>query len=156
MLAAVAALFSISALPTMGANPKPTDAMMKPIQAALAALNASNPSALSTGVYASNATVVDEFSAYTWSGPNAGVAWLNDYMKFSKKTQFANGRGSLMPVKYFNQSGDRAYIVVPANFSGTMKGKPVRETGTWTFTLQRSGNTWLILTETWGTVTAAM
>jgi hypothetical protein len=155
MLAAVAALFSVSMLPTMGADPKPTPAMMKPIQAALDALNNGNPKLL-TGIYASNATVVDEFPPYSWSGATAGADWFNDFGKFAKQVHLTNARGSLLPVKNFNESGGRAYIVVPTNFGGSIKGKPMKETGTWTFTLQRSGSAWMIVTQSWGTVTETM
>lgn len=154
-LAATAAFVSTSMAPTLAAA-KPTDAMMKPIRAALVAVNTMNPSSLSSGVYASNATVTDEFSHYTWSGPNAGVSWINDYIAWSKKMHFTGGKGTLRPVEFFDQTGDRAYIVVPTDFVGMMGGKSAKEFGTWTFTLVRSGNAWLILTESWGTVSMKM
>lgn len=156
IIAAIAAIIAVTALPSFGANPKPSAAMMKPIEAVAMALNTGNVSSLSTGVYTSNATVVDEFSPYMWSGSNAGINWLTDFEAFAKKIHLTNGKAALMPVKNFEQSGNRAYVVVPTNFGAMINGKPVKETGAWTFTLQRAGSSWLIQTETWGRLTQTM
>jgi hypothetical protein len=37
-----------------------------------------------------------------------------------------------------------------------MKGKQIKEHGTWTFTLQRSAGIWRIVTQSWGTVSQSM
>jgi len=154
-LTAAAVLFALSTLSSFGAPSSPTPAMMKPIQAALAALNNGNPKILS-GIYASNATVIDEFPPYSWNGSSAGTQWFADFEKFSKQIGLTSAKGALLAVKNFNQSGDRAYIVVPTNFGGMVKGKAMKETGTWTFTLQRSGSAWTIVTQSWGTITETM
>jgi hypothetical protein len=153
-LAAIAALFVTSTLAAGAAASGPNAAMMKPIQTLLAAMNTGNPKLLN-GLYTADATVVDEFAPYTWRGADAGTHWFTDFGTFAKSAHIANVKGSLSTVKNFDLHGDRAYIVVPTTVTGTMSGKKFTEHGTWTFTLQRTGNAWKIVTETWGTVSMA-
>jgi hypothetical protein len=143
-----------AALPVSAATIAPTSAMMQPVKNALASLNTSTTKPLA-GIYSPNATIVDEFAPYTWSGANAGMMWYSDWIKFSKSINMTNAKGTLLKPSAFNQSGERVYLVVPVNFGGTIKGKPVTEHGTWTFTLQRSGSSWRILTQSWGTVSSS-
>jgi hypothetical protein len=154
-IAALAAVLAASTLSTTGAAPSPSAAMLKPIQNTATALNTNNPKLLS-GMFASNATIVDEFPPYVWSGSDAATRWLADFGTFAKKIHLTNGKGTLLPIKIFDQSGNRAYIVVPTDFTATVSGKPDNEHGTWTFTLARSGNGWVIVTQTWGTVSTTM
>lgn len=154
-IAALAAILVASALPTTAANPAPPASMLKPIQTALAAFNAGNPKML-RGIYASNVTIVDEYTPYVWSGADAGTAWVNDFGKFAKSIHLTSAKGTLLPVRIFNQSGNRAYVVAPLDFVAIINGKPSKEHGTWTFTLQRSGSSWLVVTQTWGVVSETM
>jgi ketosteroid isomerase-like protein len=150
-VAAFAALVVASLLPAGAAGSAPSAAMMKPIRTQLLAMNTGNPKLLA-GIYAPDATVVDEFAPYTWRGQNAGLQWFTDFGKFAKSAHIADAKGFLMTVRNFDQNGNSAYVVVPATVTGTMAGKKFTEHGTWTFTLVRTGSTWKIVTETWGTV----
>ena len=147
----LAGLAAASLLPALAASPAPSAAVMQPVQNAIASLNTSSPKPLA-GIYASNATIVDEFAPYSWSGSNAGQNWYGDFVKFAKSIHLTNAKGTLLKPTAFSQSGDRAYLVVPVNFGGRMAGKPIMEHGTWTFTLQRAGSSWRIVTQSWGTV----
>lgn len=154
-IAAIATFLAASMLPTAGATPTANAAMMQPVLAAANAINSANPAAIRSGVYADNATIIDEFAPFVWSGTAAGVAYINDFAAFAKKNHLS-AKATLMPVKTFDRSGDWAYLVVPTKFAGTMNGKAVNETGTWTFTLKRSATKWFIATQTWGTISSTM
>ena len=148
----IACLLAV-ALPASAATSAPSAAMMQPVKNALASLNTSSTKPLA-GIYTANATIVDEFPPYTWSGANAGMTWYSDWIKFSKNMKVTNPKGTLLKPTGFTQSGDRVYLVVPVNFGATVNGKPSMEHGTWTFTLQRSGAAWHIVTQSWGTVSS--
>jgi hypothetical protein len=151
-------LFALIAALTTSASAAtnaPSAAMMQPIRSAIASLNNGSAKPLA-GIYAANATIVDEFAPYSWSGANAGTMWYNDFTRFAKSVGLTNAKGVLLNPTAFDRSGNRAYLVVPVNFGGTMKGKTIKEHGTWTFTLQRSGSRWQIVTQSWGTVTETM
>lgn len=146
-----AAVSAASLVPALAATPAPPAAVMQPVQSAISSLNTSSAKPLA-GIYASNATIVDEFAPYSWSGSNAGQSWFVDFTKFAKNIHLTNANGTLLKPTAFSQSGNRAYLVVPVNFGGTMAGKNILEHGTWTFTLQRSDASWRIVTQSWGTV----
>jgi ketosteroid isomerase-like protein len=152
---AFAALLAAAVVPAAAATNAPSASIMQPVRNALASLNTGSAKPLA-GIYATNATIVDEFAPYSWSGANAGKKWYNDFQKFSKSVGLTNAKGTLLKPTAFDQSGNRAYLVLPVDFGGTMKGKTIKEHGTWTFTLQRSGSTWQIVTQSWGTVTETM
>jgi hypothetical protein len=151
LIAAAALMLS----PAAAAPASPSAAMLRPVQHAIASLNSGSSKPLA-GIYAANATIVDEFAPYSWSGANAGMMWWSDFGKFAKSVGLSNPKGTLLKPTAFNQSGDRAYLVVPVDFGATMKGKRLKEHGTWTFTLQRSGAAWRIVTQSWGTITETM
>lgn len=148
------ALAIAATLPASAATSAPSAAVMQPVKNALASLNTNSPKPLA-GIYATNATIVDEFAPYSWSGAGAGTMWFNDFGKFAKSVGLTNAKGILLKPTAFNMSGDRAYLVIPCDFGGTMKGKAIKEHGTWTFTLQRSGSSWRIVTQSWGTVSSS-
>jgi hypothetical protein len=151
----IIALIAAAALRASAATTTPPSAIMQPVRNALASLNTSSAKPLA-GIYTTNATIVDEFAPYSWSGANAGSMWFNDFGKFAKSVGLTNAKGTLLKPTAFNMSGDRAYLVIPLDFGGMMKGKAIKEHGTWTFTLQRTGSTWRIVTQSWGTVSETM
>jgi ketosteroid isomerase-like protein len=130
-------------------------AVMAPISAVLKYTNANDTSKLDA-YYTSDAVVIDEFAPYVWTGSSAGARWWTSLMAVNRKTSISNMKASMQPVQHFNVSGDKAYVVVPATVSFFYKGKPQKETGTLTMTLQRSGTDWKIATQTWGTLSNTM
>jgi hypothetical protein len=130
---------------------KPSDAMMQPVRALLTALN-TNSAAPARGAFTPNATIVDEFAPFRWTGPSAGSSYLASFGSMLKGAKLSNVHGTLGKVTAFDQTGNRAYMVIATDVAATMNGKRSVEHGTWAFTLQRSGSTWLIDSVTWGTI----
>lgn len=136
----------------LGAAPaRPSTAMMRPINAAIAAVDHSSAAGL-TGMYASNATIVDEFSPYSWRGAQAARGWISSFVDFSRATRLTSPHGDMQPIQTFDTSAGKAYIAVPVRFTGRLNGKPFVETGILAFTLSRSGANWIIDTQSWATI----
>ncbi len=106
--------------------------------------------------YLSNATVVDEFAPYTWTGSNAALQWWDDLERANEQQNTNGMKVVMLPVKHFAVSGDRAYVIVPLVITYTASGKPQTETGLAAFTLRRSGGAWKIATQSWATSTNTM
>jgi len=142
----------LSAVPLYAGAAGPDAAMMKPVNAIITALNTGNAGSLQN-LYTPGATVVDEFSPYSWNGAAAGSNWFSGYLAFAKQIKLTNPHAVALPIKNYNRTGDRAYIVVPMNFTVLLNGKHAVETGTMTVTLQRGGKDWRVVTQSWATNT---
>lgn len=145
---------STVATPAIAAS-GPSRAVMAPIQAVAAATNADKARSMDA-YFLPNAVVVDEFPPYMWSGANAASRWWTAFDMLGSKLGATNFRATALPIKQSNVFGNAAYVVVPVVITFAIKGKPQRETGLWTFTLQRSGAAWKIATVTWGTSTSTL
>lgn len=99
---------------------------------------------------ASPASVIDEIPPYAWQGPTACQDWANDFDAWAKKDGIADGSVKLGKPRHVNVTGDRAYVVAPANFKYKQKGKPVAQNGsTMTVALQKLPAGWRITAWTW-------
>ncbi|HMK71939.1 MAG TPA: hypothetical protein VK454_01295, partial [Myxococcaceae bacterium] len=78
---------------------------------------------------ASPASIIDEFPPYVWSGATACADWARDYDAASKKDKITDQAVKLGKPKHVDVSGDRGYVVVPANYSFKLDGKPTAENG---------------------------
>jgi hypothetical protein len=77
--------------------------------------------------------------------------WLNDYEAHAKANAITDGAVTIDKPWHLDVSGDRAYVVVPANYTYKEKGKPMKETGSaFMFTLQKGANGWPITGWAWG------
>ena len=95
-------------------------------------------------------SVVDEFPPYLWPGPTGCADWSNDFDAYVKKNGITEAKLTIGRLKQADVSGDRAYVVLPATFSFMQNGKRATESGsTWTLTLQKTGNDWLITSWAW-------
>lgn len=154
VLSALLALFASLAAPAAAATVPA--GIMTTINAVLNDTNANNLSKLDS-YYTSDAVVVDEFPPYMWTGAKAGSTWWGGLMQTNKKMAISNMKAAMSgSIQHFNVAGDKAYVVVPLTVNYAYKGKPQKETGTLTLTMQRSGNAWKIATQTWGTTSNTM
>jgi hypothetical protein len=76
--------------------------------------------------------------------------WFNDYDADAKKSGISDGAVTLGRPRHIDVTGDRAYIVVPANYTFKQKGKLVKEIGSLlTIALQKGDAGWRITGWTW-------
>jgi hypothetical protein len=99
---------------------------------------------------AAQAFIIDEFAPYAWQGPSACSDWANDFDANSKKDKITEPVVTLGKARHVDVTGERAYVVVPANYNFKQDGKPTAETGsTLTVALQKVAAGWRITGWTW-------
>ena len=99
---------------------------------------------------AEQTSIIDEFAPYEWHGAGACSQWMNDYDADAKKNGITDGVVTLGPPRHIDVTGDRAYVVVSANYTFKQKGKLVKETGSLlTIALQKGDAGWRISGWAW-------
>ena len=99
---------------------------------------------------APDAVVIDDFAPHAWHGATACVDWAHDYAAMAKREGIVPGKLTLGKMHRVDVTGDRAYVVVPADFTFTQKGKTVATTGnTVTAALHKTKAGWLITGWSW-------
>ncbi len=101
-------------------------------------------------VCANETSIIDEFPPHEWHGANACMTWMNDYDKDAKKNDITDGVVTVDPPRHVDVNGDRAYVVIPANYTYKMKGKVVKEIGSaLTIALHKEAPGWRITGWSW-------
>jgi ketosteroid isomerase-like protein len=109
-----------------------------------------NDAKMSTAACAQQTSIIDDFAPYTWSGAGGCLAWVNAYHAWAKQNGISDGAVTLGNTSYMEVVGDRAYVVVPTEFSYKMNGKPMKEAGAkLTVVLHKGASGWLITAWTW-------
>jgi hypothetical protein len=108
-------------------------------------------SAKSISSCADDAAVIDDFPPFEWRGPGACANWSKAFDGFAQQNGITDPVGTIGKPKQFTVKGDHAYVVVPATFSYTMKGKPVKLTAIATFSLHKTASGWRITAWSWAT-----
>jgi hypothetical protein len=99
---------------------------------------------------ADQTSIIDEFPPHEWHGAGGCAKWMNDYDADAKKNGISEGSVTLGITKHIDIMADRAYVVVPADYSYKQKGKPVREAGSiFTVALQKGAAGWRITAWAW-------
>ena len=99
---------------------------------------------------ADQTSIIDEFPPHEWHGAGACSKWLDDFVADAKKNAITDGVVTLGKPRHIDIAADRAYVVIPANYTFKMKGKPVKETGSMlTIALQKGAVGWLITGWAW-------
>jgi len=119
----------------------------------MAVLNLWNDTDPAKGVSscADDASVIDDFPPFEWRGAGACANWAKTFDGYAQKNAITDSTGTIGKPKRFVVSGDHAYVVVPATFSYTMKGKPVKLTAVATFSLHKTASGWRITAWSWAT-----
>lgn len=95
-------------------------------------------------------TIIDEFPPYAWHGTGACAAWVKDYNSFAKKFDVTDEVMALGKPTHVDVTGDRAYMVIPTDYTFKQKGKPGKETGSeFTFVMQKVGAAWKVAGWAW-------
>ena len=95
-------------------------------------------------------SIIDEFPPHEWHGAGAIMQWFADYDTDAKKNGITDGFVAFGDPRHIDVTGDRAYIVIPANYTFMKQGKPVKETGSIiTLSLQKTAAGWRITGWAW-------
>ncbi|HET9353565.1 MAG TPA: nuclear transport factor 2 family protein [Sphingomicrobium sp.] len=105
--------------------------------------NAGDIAAFNAG-HAPGAVIVDEFSPFLWTGPNASQRWLDDYGKDAAAGGISGGRLDYAAPIRATASGNTVYVVLPTIYRMQQGGKAKSAAGTMTFVMTRAGNEWKI------------
>jgi len=95
-------------------------------------------------------SIIDDFPPHEWHGAGACARWSSDYDADARKNGITDGFVSIGKPFHVDVTGDRAYIVGPADYVYKLKGKPVKEIGSvFTLTLQDGSAGWRITGWSW-------
>jgi hypothetical protein len=101
---------------------------------------------------ASPVSIVDEFPPYAWQGANACADWASDFEANARKEAITDSVVTLQKPRHVDVSGDRAYVVVPANYDYKVKGKKMSQKGSiMAVALQKTPAGWRITGWSWAT-----
>ena len=99
---------------------------------------------------AEQTSIIDEFPPHEWHGAGACSTWAKDFDADAKKNGVTDGKVTLGSPRHVDVMADRAYVVVPANFTYKQKGKPAKETGSMlTISLQKAAAGWRMTGWAW-------
>ncbi len=99
---------------------------------------------------AEQTSILDEFSPHEWHGVGACLTWMKDYGTDAKKNGITNGIVTLGKPSHVDVTGDRAYVVIPSNYTYKQKGVPMKEIGSaFAFALQKGTAGWRIVGWSW-------
>jgi ketosteroid isomerase-like protein len=147
------ALLVLAMLPAVAnaqTNAIPPQAIVKLANAVVNVGNTNDVSAL-TGIFTSDAVVVDENAPFVWRGADAGTQWWNHLVVLMKHAHMGHLHVGAARVGEYRQSPTDAYLVEAMVITGIESGKPFAESGTMTFTFHKTAGRWLISTEVWST-----
>jgi ketosteroid isomerase-like protein len=99
---------------------------------------------------ADQAAIIDEFPPHAWHGAGACAKWMSDFEADARKNSITDGFVALGDPSHVDITGDRAYVVIPSDYTYKQNGKPVKETGAlFTFALQKGQAGWRITGWAW-------
>ncbi len=124
-------------------------AVLTPVHQFVDAFNAGDAKT-AAATCATQTSIIDEFPPHEWHGTGACAVWMRDYDANAAKEGIAGGVVTLGAPTHVDVSGDRAYIVIPSDYTFTQRGKPMKETGSmFTFALRRTAAGWRITGWSW-------
>jgi hypothetical protein len=99
---------------------------------------------------ADQTSILDDFPPHEWHGTGACTKWMSDFDADAKKNGITDGMVKLLKPSHVDITGDRAYVVIPANYTFRQNGKPVSELGSIiTLALQKNPAGWEITAWAW-------
>jgi hypothetical protein len=136
--------------PAASATATLSPAMLGPMRA-FASGAATMNAATVTAVCTHNASIVDEFAPYTWSGPAAPSRYVASLRSWAAANKLTAVRVRIGEPRYFDVSGSASWASMPATYSFLANGRPAAEDGVWVFVLARTGAAWKIASVAWAT-----
>jgi ketosteroid isomerase-like protein len=102
--------------------------------------------ALSTGDMA----IIDEIPPYEWHGPGAFAKWFDDYDAEARRKGITDGVVTLGKPLHVDVNGDRAYVVINADYTWKQNDTPQKVTNAvWTFALRKTAEGWRVAGWCW-------
>src|SRR4029077_15851131 len=99
---------------------------------------------------AAETSIIDEFPPHEWHGAGACRQWADDYVANAKKDGISDGIVMLGEPKHVDVNGDRAYVVIPTDYTYKQNGKPMKETkSAFAFALHKGAEGWRITAWSW-------
>lgn len=103
-----------------------------------------------TAACAEKTSIIDEFPPYEWQGAGACMKWMNDWSADAEKRVISDALVTLGKARHIDVTGNRAYVVMPADYTFKMDGKPMKEAGaTMTLVLRKGDTGWKATAWTW-------
>ena len=126
-----------------------TAAVMKPVHEFVASFNKGD--ATTTDAGCSHVTsIIDDFPPHEWHGAEACQSWMRSYRLYTRANGLADMIITLGSPRHVDVAADRAYVVVPANYTIKIHGRLVNKTNSIvTFALEKSGTVWHISGWSW-------
>lgn len=122
---------------------------MAPIRLLTNSMNKGDTKTAASTLSPSGMTIIDEISAYAWSGPDAFGTWLRDYDAWQQAEKLTDTVYKLGKPTRVVITGRRGYVALPVICALKQKGMAMRETGHMAFVLQEERGAWLITAFTW-------
>lgn len=95
-------------------------------------------------------SIIDDLPPHEWHGAGACSKWLSDFDAFGKANEITAGVVTLGKPRHIDITGEHAYVVVPASYTFTMKGKPMKQSGSIiTVALQKASSGWHMSAWAW-------
>ena len=123
---------------------------MAPINTAFKAINTGDESSWNS-VHTPDAVILDNIAPYRWDGPDASAKWWTSFGKSLQTNKMTQPHLAYQAIKFWEQTGDRAYVVVPTTFTTMMNGKQITQAGTLTLVLVNTHAVWKVRGWAWGT-----
>jgi ketosteroid isomerase-like protein len=102
------------------------------------------------GDCSAQSSIIDEIPPYLWQGVTGCSDWSNDFDAYTKKKGMTDLKVTLFGPTHIDVTGDRAYVVVPANFTFKQNGKQFTERRSiLTVALQKVADSWRITGWAW-------
>lgn len=107
--------------------------------------------ALLKSVYGDDVVIVDGFSPFRWTGPNALDSWWADVKAWVKAGGVEHEHLAFEKVRAWGASGERAYVSMSATLTiSLVTGDPIVRPGILTTTYARRSGVWKAEGHTWG------
>jgi uncharacterized protein (TIGR02246 family) len=118
-------------------------------QAYVDAFNRSDAEAMAA-CFAADGVILDGMAPHLWLGRSAPRDWYRDVLAEGAHLDARDYHVTLGAPAHDAVTGDRAYLVAPAEMSFTLGGRPVRQTGArMTFALKQEDGRWRIAAWAW-------
>lgn len=133
----------------IAADTVPNGDVMEVVRMAIYAANDFNVQAVAN-LYTPNAVVADDEPPYSWNGPTAGIQWINAVERAVKEYRITKFKGTIEPVKVYQQTSDNVYVVVPVSYTGNLPGRDhFSARGAFAFVLRQINDKWMIKSQVW-------